>query len=124
MIIKALSVRQPYASLIATGTKTIETRSRNTKYRGSLVICSTAKPTIGITGMALCIVDLVDVVLMSRKYLTAACLDSVGFQYGWVLENIREIKSFPVKGNLGIYNIDIKNSLMTTGADLVEEVQG
>ena len=35
---KTLTVRQPWASLIAAGVKTIETRSWSTKYRGPLAI--------------------------------------------------------------------------------------
>lgn len=42
---KALTVRQPWASLIAAGVKTIETRSRRTSHRGPLVIhAGLAKP--------------------------------------------------------------------------------
>jgi activating signal cointegrator 1 len=35
---KALTIRQPWASLIAAGIKTVETRSRRTNYRGPIVI--------------------------------------------------------------------------------------
>lgn len=35
---RALTIRQPWATLIATGAKTIETRSWSTKYRGPLAI--------------------------------------------------------------------------------------
>jgi len=35
---KALTIRQPWASLISLGVKTIETRSWSTKYRGPLAI--------------------------------------------------------------------------------------
>lgn len=35
---KSLTIRQPWASLIAAGVKTIETRSRRTHYRGPLAI--------------------------------------------------------------------------------------
>lgn len=38
--IPALSLWQPWASLIATGAKTIETRGWRTDYRGPLLICS------------------------------------------------------------------------------------
>jgi hypothetical protein len=38
---KAISLWQPYASLIQAGAKRWETRSWNTHYRGPLVICST-----------------------------------------------------------------------------------
>lgn len=40
---KAISIHQPYAGLIATGAKTIETRPWATKHRGPLVICSTGR---------------------------------------------------------------------------------
>lgn len=41
---KAISLHQPWASLMAIGAKTIETRSWGTSYRGDLAICSTRKP--------------------------------------------------------------------------------
>jgi hypothetical protein len=36
--VKALTIHQPWASLIAAGVKTIETRDRRTNYRGSILI--------------------------------------------------------------------------------------
>lgn len=39
---KALTIRQPWASLIAVGAKTIETRSWHTKYRGPVLIHAAA----------------------------------------------------------------------------------
>jgi hypothetical protein len=41
---KALSVKQPWAELIASGIKTIETRIWHTHFRGPLLICSSKKP--------------------------------------------------------------------------------
>lgn len=43
MGIKALTLHQPHASLVAAKVKTIETRSWATKYRGPLVICAAAR---------------------------------------------------------------------------------
>ncbi len=40
---KAITLYQPYASLVALGFKTIETRSRATKYRGPLAIHSSSR---------------------------------------------------------------------------------
>ena len=40
---KALSVKQPYCDLILQGIKTLEIRSRPTKFRGDLLICSSKK---------------------------------------------------------------------------------
>lgn len=37
---KALNVKQPWAWLIASGKKTIETRTWSTKYRGPILIVS------------------------------------------------------------------------------------
>ena len=41
---KTLSIRQPFASLICRGIKTIENRSWNTTYRGKLQIHASGKP--------------------------------------------------------------------------------
>lgn len=47
----ALTIRQPWASLIAAGVKTIETRSWSTKYRGPLAIhAGTSKPKRSAVG--------------------------------------------------------------------------
>jgi hypothetical protein len=43
MKIKAVSLWEPWASLIRTGAKTYETRSWATSYRGSLLICAAKK---------------------------------------------------------------------------------
>lgn len=40
---KALSIKEPFATLIANGDKTIETRSRKTNYRGELFIHASGK---------------------------------------------------------------------------------
>jgi hypothetical protein len=64
---KAISLKQPWANLVATGKKTIETRTWPTKYRGDLIICSSQNPKIEPYGKALCIVELYDVRLMEAK---------------------------------------------------------
>lgn len=52
---KVLTLHQPWASLIALGVKSIETRSWSTKYRGPLAIHAGATvPTIGLTGRVGC----------------------------------------------------------------------
>jgi len=40
---KALSIKQPFAHLVATGQKTLEIRSRKTNFRGDILICSSKK---------------------------------------------------------------------------------
>ena len=110
---KALSVRQPWASLIASGRKSIELRSWSTKYRGHVVILAgsgvwrgTGHP-IGPRGVSLCIVDLVDVRAATEGDADAACIaPPPAFGFAWVIANPREIRQVPVKGRLGLYSVD------------------
>lgn len=44
---KAISLLQPWASLVVMGAKKIETRSWNTKYRGELLIHASRNMTVG-----------------------------------------------------------------------------
>jgi hypothetical protein len=60
MSIVALTVRQPWANLIASGKKMIETRRWRTVHRGPLLICSSVQPPIAPAGCAVAIVNLID----------------------------------------------------------------
>lgn len=61
MKIKALSVKEPFASFIKSGTKKIETRTWKTKYRGDILICASKIPQGENSGMAVCIAELVEI---------------------------------------------------------------
>jgi hypothetical protein len=106
MIYKAISLKQPWANLVASGKKTIETRKWSTKYRGDLVICSSQNPKIEPYGKALCIVELYDVRPMTRKDEKKACIKVYSGACAWMLRNLRPIyPPVPVKGALGIFNL-------------------
>lgn len=106
--VKALSVRQPYASQIVYGEKTVEWRSKTFAYRGPLVIC--ASKTVRVTmrngidlpvGVALGVVDMVDCHPMRPADLAAACCEDwtgpvKGF--AWRLVDPHEVEPVPVKG--------------------------
>ncbi|MBI5827545.1 MAG: ASCH domain-containing protein [Deltaproteobacteria bacterium] len=106
-IIKALSVRQPWASLIASGEKTIETRTWPTKYRGKLLVVAGKTPFKGDPalprGVALCVADLVDCRPMLKKDERAACCEIYDGAWAWVLADITPISPFPVIGRLGLF---------------------
>ena len=140
---KALSVKNPFAGLIAHGLKRYEVRTFKTKYRGPLVICSSKKSATNLyqyyksidfgldfwesieafkidevpNGHALAIVDLVDVIpyegtreQQSGSYTELEALQEYFGQkqyYLWKLENARLIEPVPVKGQLGIFNIEL-----------------
>ena len=108
MIYKAISLKQPWANLVANGKKTIETRKWMTKYRGDLVICSSKNPNIYPAGYALCTVELYDIKPMTDSHEKAACIKVYPGAYSWFLRNLRPINPpVPVKGSLGIFKIDL-----------------
>jgi len=116
---KALSLKQPWAGLIASGEKTIETRSWRTDYRGELLICSSkffdksapsylfVDATCHVRGETICMVELVDCVPMTDEHVIAACCQVYDGAWAWMLENIRVVKNIPVKGHLNIFNVDL-----------------
>lgn len=106
---KAISLKPLWAHLILCGEKTVEFRTWKTTHRGSLLICSSATPREPntIVGQALCLVTLKDVVPFETKHLDAAHLENMPDKkgYAWILEDVRYIKPFPVKGKLHLYDV-------------------
>ena len=108
MEMKALSVRQPFASQIVIGEKTIEWRSKPFNWRGPLVICASKSAIIELdngkrlpVGVALGIVDVVGCRPMTREDLVAACCEDYEdemYGFAWELANPREVVPVPVKG--------------------------
>ena len=130
---KVLSLKEPYASLIANGTKKIETRSWKTSYRGELYIhASLTKIKKEVLdneelmslldnqdfkfGKIICKCNLVDCKYMNDDLINEVkknhneyiCGEySVG-RYAWILENIELIKPIEAKGKLSIWNYDVE----------------
>lgn len=104
---RALSVKQPWANLIACGRKTIETRTWATPYRGLLLIVSSRRPNIPPAGCAVAIVELMDCRAMIRADERAACCDVYPNAVSWVFEDIRRVRPFPVKGALGVFHCSV-----------------
>lgn len=123
---KVLSVREPYASLIASQIKTIETRSWKTNYRGEIFIhaCITKNkikdeikhliPDNLMYGYILCKANLVDCIYMDEEFIKKTkstnhnnyiCGRYEIGRYAWVLDNIEILpKPIKAKGQLGIWN--------------------
>lgn len=130
---RALTVKNPYATQLVTaayemdgiiyGEKTIEVRSKNTPYRGDLMVCSSANPVIAgyESGVTLGLVELYAVKPVAmftpedwaqtripeekRKYITKG--------FGWMMRNPRRVVEFPIKGQLGIYNLVYTKGVIT-----------
>ena len=109
---KAISIRQPYAHWILCGEKNYEYRTWNTDHRGDLLVCSSARPKIDntIMGHAHCIVNVTDVIRVTKKNYQALELDEPPARgeklFAWKLEDVRIIKPFPVKGKLNFYYVE------------------
>lgn len=105
---KALSIKQPWANLIASGEKTIETRKWQTDYRGPLLLCSARDPDIPPTGCAMAIATLVDCRPMSVLDEPAAQCRKYDGAYAWVLEDVRPIQPFPVRGERRLFEVKVR----------------
>lgn len=127
-ITKALSVKQPWAELIALGIKDIENRTWKTKFRGRVYIhASKVKDTNSMLskdreeatdcieefkfdlGCIIGEVDIVDCVQNSSSIWA----DKGNDVYHWELANsvLYDKPIEEVKGKLGIWNININNYL-------------
>lgn len=104
---RALCVRQPWASMIAEGRKRIETRTWATAYRGELMIVASRAPKIeGLPrGVALCVARLTDCRPMTRRDAAAACCELYPGAYAWVLEEVRPIRPVAMRGQLGVFGV-------------------
>jgi hypothetical protein len=103
----AISVRQPWASMICSGKKTIETRRWLTTYRGDLLICSSGKPYYkNESGVMICLVELYDCKPMIKEDEKSACCQRYPGAFSWFLRNIRPVVRLPVTGKLRFYYLD------------------
>lgn len=103
---RAISIKEPWASLIKSGKKTIETRKWKTNYRGKLLLCCSKKPVSPLSGMAFAVCDLVEVRPMTKGDECPARCEKYGGAYSWVLKNVKKIPLFPVKGMLGLFSVN------------------
>ncbi len=106
---KALSVRQPWASLIAREVKRLELRSRPIKYRGELLICSSAAfakdDAAKVQLLSLDKSTLALGVTIERADELAACNPWREGLFAWELVVKRIVAPAPVKGSLGFFNV-------------------
>lgn len=107
---KALSVQPYWADLFLCGKKEIECRTWKTSHRGDVILCSSSKKEPGcICGHALLICNLFDIVSFEQKHLKGAAMDSMPDKpaFAWMFDNFRIIYPVPVKGKLGLFDLDI-----------------
>jgi hypothetical protein len=109
---KALSLKQPWANLVAAGRKTIETRTWRTEYRGPILIVSSQQPRIAPAGFAVALVELADCRPMTPADEPAACCPVYPGAFAWVLRNVRPVVPFRVLGRLRIFDVTIPRAAL------------
>jgi hypothetical protein len=135
--VKALTILQPWASLIVHGEKKIETRSWSTRHRGLLAIHASARPPRWMDdlwnlsrfahalrrhdiwhqddlplGAVVGVVDIVDIVdftihPMGLDQQEATFGDYSHGRFGWVLKNPLAADPVPARGAQGLWNWDL-----------------
>ena len=133
VVIKALTIKQPWAWLMAEGLKDVENRSWQTHYRGFLAI-HVGKSNSDLSPQVLSRVD----EILSESNFNGARLPSLEVlkeeqgkaiaianlfdvnkdskspfaiepEYQWHLRNIKRIDPIPRKGKLGLWNFNSSN---------------
>ena len=99
-------IKEPFASYFRDGTKTIETRTWTTNYRGKLLLCCSKNPKSAISGNAFAIADLVDIKPMTKEDEAKTRCKLYLNANSWILNNIKLIKLFPIEGQLGLFEVD------------------
>lgn len=128
MEIKALSVRDPWASLLADGHKTIELRTWTTTHRGPLLICAGqcvdprgARHAVrGVAGTARAIVDLrsireatigdADAAGLTKEQMHGEllrCIAEGKTLYAWIVDAPLPVEPIRISGKLGIFTAHV-----------------
>lgn len=129
MTYKALSIRQPWAWLIARGSKPVENRTWATNYRGPLLIHASSGMTrteyetakAFLNDMRLPTIRLPVFDDLARGGIVGiatlvACVrahDSPWFAgpVGWVLTGARPLPFYAVKGTLGLFEVEVAQEI-------------
>lgn len=112
--LRCLSVKDPWITRIGRGVKPYEIRKKRTKYRGSIILCSSGKRSRergaddymsddGPKGFALYVAELVDCYPATDKHTKGASVKPLKGEWVWELRNVRPIKHTAVIGSLGLY---------------------
>jgi hypothetical protein len=91
---KAISIKQPWASQIISGQKAEEYRSWATRYRGEILICASKSPQIeGLPSGQIC------------GIATIANVVETDSGFAWIMTNPRAVEHVPCRGMPGIFEI-------------------
>lgn len=96
-VVKAIAVREPWASQIAAGATTTAFKSFRTPYRGEILIVCDEEPWYGLA-----LAELVDVQTISRE-MNAPLQRG----YAWQFRNAVALTRFPAMHRSGLYTVEV-----------------
>ncbi len=117
---KALSIRQPWAWLIATGLKDVENRTWRTSFRGPFLIHAGSAFdaegyawVVSTTGLVLPRGEQFDRGGIVGKAEIIDCVTESNSRwyfgpYGFIIRNARVLPFLPMKGKLGFFDVELQ----------------
>lgn len=111
---KALTVCQPYAELIACGEKVIENRNWPTSYRGPLVIHAgkslawldePSDKDRFVFGAVVAVADLTDCRRLADLPVHLQDNEHANGPWCWLLANVRRVEPVPYRGVQGLFDV-------------------
>ncbi|HEY2510270.1 MAG TPA: ASCH domain-containing protein [Polyangiaceae bacterium] len=116
---RALTIRQPWATLIARGEKTVELRSWSTPHRGPLLVHAGVnvdrkelrdidlRTSDMPKGVLLCVVEVLDVVRATREHMRRAWDPEADPSkwFAWEIRKLYSVERRPWSGKLGFMNV-------------------
>jgi len=103
-VVKAIAVREPWASQIAAGATTTAYKSFRTPYRGEILIVSDEEPWYGLALAELC-----DVQAITRE------MDApLQRGYAWVFQNVMQVTRFVAMHRSGLYTVEVPEGALPT----------
>jgi CheY-like chemotaxis protein len=114
-VVKAIAVREPWASQIAAGATTTAFKSFRTPYRGEILIVSDDEPWYGVA-----LAELSDVQAITRE-MNAPLQRG----YAWVFRNIVQLTRFAAMHRSGLYTVEVPEGALTgeLQAPIIAEVR-
>jgi CheY-like chemotaxis protein len=96
-VVRAIAVREPWASQIAAGATTTAFKSFRTPYRGEILIVSDEEPWYGLA-----LAELADVQPITRE------MDApLQRGYAWVFQNVIQVTRFVAMHRSGLYTVEV-----------------
>lgn len=106
---KALSIKEPWLTMIVEGKKTIETRTWYAPISlkdKQLLLAGSKIPKGNFSGKAACIIRVDDCHIMRDEDEESACCEVYSRAISWVLRDIQRVWPVPILGQLKIYDVD------------------